>query len=169
MKKECVLVAGGAGYIGSHTTVELIEAGFDVVIVDNLSNSEMRAVEGVRKITGVDVPFEQVDCCDIDAFRKVFEKYDFDSVIHFAASKAVGESVHEPMMYYRNNLTSFMNVIDLMREFGRHNVVFSSSCTVYGEPDKQPVTEQTPRKPATSPYGNTKQMSEDILRASIAA
>ncbi|MDE6778010.1 MAG: UDP-glucose 4-epimerase GalE [Alistipes sp.] len=169
MKKECVLVAGGAGYIGSHTTVELIEAGFDVVIVDNLSNSEMRAVEGVRKITGVDVPFEQVDCCDIDAFRKVFEKYDFDSVIHFAASKAVGESVHEPMMYYRNNLTSFMNVIDLMREFGRHNVVFSSSCTVYGEPDKQPVTEQTPRKPATSPYGNTKQMSEDILRDSIAA
>lgn len=169
MKKECVLVAGGAGYIGSHTAVELIDAGFDVVIVDNLSNSEMRAVEGVRKITGVDVPFEKVDCCDIDAFRKVFEKYEFDSVIHFAASKAVGESVHEPMMYYRNNLTSFMNVIDLMREFDRHNVVFSSSCTVYGEPDKQPVTEQTPRKPATSPYGNTKQMSEDILRDSIAA
>jgi len=169
MKKERVLVAGGAGYIGSHTAVELIEAGFDVVIVDNLSNSEMRAVEGVRKITGVDVPFERVDCCDIDAFRKVFEKYDFDSVIHFAASKAVGESVHKPMLYYRNNLTSFMNVIDLMREFGRHNIVFSSSCTVYGEPDKQPVTELTPRKPATSPYGNTKQMSEDILRDSVAA
>ena len=168
-KKQCVLVAGGAGYIGSHTAVELVEAGFDVVIVDNFSNSEMRAVEGVRKITGVDVPFVEVDCCDMDAFRKVFEQYEFDSAIHFAASKAVGESVHKPMLYYRNNLTSLMNLIDLMREFGRHNIVFSSSCTVYGEPDKQPVTEQTPRKPATSPYGNTKQMSEDILRDSIAA
>ncbi len=164
MKKPCVLVAGGAGYIGSHTTVELISAGYDVVIVDNLSNSEMRAVEGVRKITGVEVPFIQVDCCDREAFRKVFEQYDFDSAIHFAASKAVGESIEKPMLYYRNNLTSLMNLIDLMHEFGRHNIVFSSSCTVYGEPDKQPVTEQTPRKPATSPDGNTKQMSEDILR-----
>ena len=99
----------------------------------------------------------------------MFEKYDFDSVIHFAASKAVGESVGKPLEYYRNNLTSFMNVIDLMREFGRHNIVFSSSCTVYGEADKLPVTEQTPRKPATSPYGNTKQMCEDILRDSLAA
>lgn len=164
MKKQSVLVAGGAGYIGSHTTVELISAGYDVVIADNLSNSEMRAVEGVRKITGKEVPFVQVDCCDREAFRKVFEQYDFDSAIHFAASKAVGESVEKPMLYYRNNLTSLMNLIDLMHEFGRHNIVFSSSCTVYGEPDKQPVTEQTPRKPATSPYGNTKQMSEDILR-----
>ena len=169
MKKQCVLVAGGAGYIGSHTTVELIAAGYDVVIADNLSNSEMRAVEGVRKITGIEVPFVQVDCCDREAFRKVFEQYDFDSAIHFAASKAVGESVEKPMLYYRNNLTSFMNIIALMREFGRHNIVFSSSCTVYGEPDKQPVTEQTPRKPATSPYGNTKQMSEDILRDSMKA
>ena len=169
MKKQCVLVAGGAGYIGSHTTVELIAAGYDVVIADNLSNSEMRAVEGVRKITGIEVPFVQVDCCDREAFRKVFEQYDFDSAIHFAASKAVGESVEKPMLYYRNNLTSLMNLIDLMHEFGRHNIVFSSSCTVYGEPDKQPVTEQTPRKPATSPYGNTKQMSEDILRYSMKA
>jgi len=142
---------------------------YDVVIVDNLSNSDMDAVEGVRRITGVEVPFEKADCCDRDAFRKVFEKYDFDSVIHFAASKAVGESVGKPLEYYRNNLTSFMNVIDLMREFGRHNIVFSSSCTVYGEADKLPVTEQTPRKPATSPYGNTKQMCEDILRDSLAA
>ncbi len=164
MKKPCVLVAGGAGYIGSHTSVELISAGYDVVIVDNLSNSEMRAVEGVRKITGVDVPFIQADCCDREAFRKVFEQYDFDSAIHFAASKAVGESIEKPMLYYHNNLSSLMNLIDLMHEYGRHNIVFSSSCTVYGEPDKQPVTEQTPRKPATSPYGNTKQMSEDILR-----
>ena len=169
MKKSTVLVCGGAGYIGSHTAVELINAGYDVVIVDNLSNSEIAAVEGVRRITGVDVPFVEVDCCDREAFRKVFEQYAFDSVIHFAASKAVGESVQKPMLYYRNNLTSFMNIIDLMREFGRSNIVFSSSCTVYGEPDKQPVTEQTPRKPATSPYGNTKQISEDMLRDAIAA
>ncbi len=169
MKKQCVLVSGGAGYIGSHTTVELIEAGYDVVIVDNLSNSEYSAVESVRRITGVDIPFEQVDCCDRAAFRKVFEKYEFDSVIHFAASKAVGESLQKPLLYYGNNLTSFMNVIGLMHEFGRSNVVFSSSCTVYGEPDKQPVTEQTPRKPATSPYGNTKQMCEDILRDTLKA
>ncbi|MDE5621976.1 MAG: GDP-mannose 4,6-dehydratase, partial [Alistipes sp.] len=144
MKKSCVLVCGGAGYIGSHTTVELINAGYDVVIADNFSNSDMGAVEGVRKITGVDIPFVEVDCCDLEAFRKVFEQYEFDSVIHFAASKAVGESVEKPMLYYRNNLLSLMNMIDLMREFGRHNIVFSSSCTVYGEPDKQPVTEQTP-------------------------
>ena len=168
-KKATVLVSGGAGYIGSHTAVELIAAGYDVVIADNLSNSDRTAVEGVRTITGVDVPFVEVDCCDRAAFRKVFEAYDFDSVIHFAASKAVGESVRMPLEYYRNNLTSLMNVIDLMRESGRSNIVFSSSCTVYGEPEKQPVTERTPRKPATSPYGNTKQMCEDILRDSIAA
>ena len=169
MKKSCVLVSGGAGYIGSHTSVELINAGYDVVIVDNLSNSDLNAVEGVRKITGVDIPFVEVDCCDRAAFRKVFEQYEFDSVIHFAASKAVGESVQKPLEYYGNNLTSFMNVIGLMREFGRRNIVFSSSCTVYGEPDRQPVTERTPRKPATSPYGNTKQMCEDILRDSVGA
>lgn len=169
MKKSCVLVSGGAGYIGSHTTVELVAAGYDVVIADNLSNSDMAAVEGVRRITGSEVPFVEVDCCDRAALRKVFEQYEFDSVIHFAASKAVGESVEKPMEYYRNNLLSFMNVIDLMREFGRPNIVFSSSCTVYGEPDKQPVTECTPRKPAASPYGNTKQISEDMLRDAIAA
>ena len=169
MKKSCVLVSGGAGYIGSHTSVELINAGYDVVIVDNLSNSDLNAVEGVRKITGVDIPFVEVDCCDRAAFRKVFEQYEFDSVIHFAASKAVGESVQKPLEYYGNNLTSFMNVIGLMREFGRRNIVFSSSCTVYGEPDRQPVTERTSRKPATSPYGNTKQMCEDILRDSVGA
>lgn len=169
MKKSTVLVCGGAGYIGSHTSVELINAGYGVVIADNFSNSEMAAVEGVRRITGVDVPFVEVDCCDREAFRKVFEQHEFDSVIHFAASKAVDESVQKPMLYYRNNLTSLMNIIDLMREFGRSNIVFSSSCTVYGEPDKQPVTEQTPRKPATSPYGNTKQISEDMLRDSVAA
>ncbi len=167
--KECILVAGGAGYIGSHTAVELIEAGYDVVIVDNLSNSTADSVEGVRKITGVDVPFEQIDCCDMEAFTKLFEKYKFNSAIHFAASKAVGESVHKPLEYYHNNLTSLMNLIALMRKFERPNILFSSSCTVYGEPDAQPVTEQTPRKPALSPYGNTKTMSEDILRDSVAA
>ncbi|MBE6194771.1 MAG: UDP-glucose 4-epimerase GalE [Rikenellaceae bacterium] len=169
MGKRAVLVSGGAGYIGSHTAVELINAGLNVVVADNLSNSDMSGVEGVRKITGVDVPFINVDCCDKEAFRKVFEEYEFDSVIHFAAFKAVGESVAEPMKYYRNNLLSFMNIIDLMREYGRHNIVFSSSATVYGEADELPVTEQTPRKPATSSYGNTKQMCEDILRDAVAA
>ncbi len=163
-KKARVLVAGGAGYIGSHTTVELIEAGYDVVIADNLSNSEMRAVEGVRRITGVDVPFVEVDCCDKEAFGELFKRYHFDAAIHFAASKAVGESVEKPLLYYRNNLLSLMNLVELMHEQGGGNILFSSSCTVYGEADKQPVTELTPRKPATSPYGNTKQMSEDILR-----
>ena len=168
-KKPCVLVSGGAGYIGSHTAVELIGAGMDVVIADNLTNADMSGVEGARRITGVDIPFVNVDCCDREAFAEVFRRYDFDSVIHFAAYKAVGESVEDPMKYYRNNLTSFMNVVDLMREFGRHNIVFSSSATVYGEADELPVTEQSPRKPATSPYGNTKQMGEDILRDSIKA
>ena len=167
--KEMVLVSGGAGYIGSHTAVELINAGYDVVVADNLSNSDMSGVEGVRKITGVDVPFVNVDCCDKEAFRKVFEQYNFNSVIHFAAFKAVGESVLDPMKYYRNNLTSFMNVVELMREFSRPNIVFSSSATVYGEADELPVTELTPRKPATSSYGNTKQMCEDILRDSVNA
>ena len=167
--KETVLVTGGAGYIGSHTAVELIQAGFDVVIADNLSNSDRQAVEGVRRITGAEVPFEQIDCCDLQAMRRLFERHEFRSVIHFAASKAVGESVAEPLKYYRNNLLSLMNVVDLMREHGRRNIVFSSSCTVYGEPDSLPVTERAPRKPATSPYGNTKQISEDILRDAIAA
>ena len=167
--KEMVLVSGGAGYIGSHTAVELINAGYDVVVADNLSNSDMSGVEGVRAITGVDVPFVNVDCCDKAAFAKLFEQYDFDSVIHFAAFKAVGESVADPMKYYRNNLVSFMNVLDLMREFGRPNIVFSSSATVYGEADQLPVTELTPRKPATSAYGNTKQMCEDILRDTVNA
>ena len=163
------MVSGGAGYIGSHTAVELINAGYDVVVADNLSNSDMSGVEGVRKITGVDVPFVNVDCCDKEAFRKLFEQYNFNSVIHFAAFKAVGESVSDPMKYYRNNLLSFMNVVELMREFQRPNIVFSSSATVYGEADELPVTELTPRKPATSAYGNTKQMCEDILRDSCNA
>ena len=169
MDKKTVLVSGGAGYIGSHTAVELIAAGYNVVIADNLSNSDFSGVEGVRAITGVDVPFINVDCCDKAAFAEVFKGYDFDSVIHFAAFKAVGESVADPMKYYRNNLLSFMNIIDLMREYGRQNIVFSSSATVYGEAETLPVTEATERKAATSAYGNTKQMCEDILRDSVTA
>ena len=137
MNKKLVLVSGGAGYIGSHTAVELIEAGYQVVIADNLSNADMSGVEGVRAITGVDVPFINVDCCDKEAFARLFDQYDFDSVIHFAAFKAVGESVEDPMKYYRNNLLSFMNIVDLMRQKGRSNIVFSSSATVYGLPSGQ--------------------------------
>lgn len=169
MKRGCVLVAGGAGYIGSHTTVELINAGYDVVVVDNFSNSDASSLEGIAKITGVVPLFVEADCCDKEAMRRVFESYEFDSVIHFAAFKAVGESVSMPDKYYRNNLLSFINILELMNEFGRGNVVFSSSATVYGDADTLPVTELTPRKPATSPYGNTKQMSEDILRDMVAA
>lgn len=167
--KKCVLVTGGAGYIGSHTAVCLIEAGYDVVIADNLANSEFVAVEGVRKITGVDVPFENVDCCDKKAFDKLFKKYNIDAVIHFAAHKAVGESVNKPLEYYRNNLDSLMTLLELMNENSVKHVVFSSSCTVYGQADELPVDESTPRKEATSPYGNTKQMCEDILRDTVGA
>ena len=169
MERKTVLVSGGAGYIGSHTAVELINAGYDVVIADNLSNSDISGVEGVRAITGVDVPFVNVDCCDKQAFAQLFEQYDFDSVIHFAAYKAVGESVAEPLKYYRNNILSFVTILELMAEYGRHNILFSSSATVYGDAEILPVTELTPRKPATSPYGNTKQMAEDILRDMVAA
>ena len=134
------------------------------MIIDNLSNSEEAAVEGVKKITGKEIPFEIVDTCDKDALRKVFEKYKFDSVIHFAAYKAVGESMAEPLKYYQNNLVSFMNIVAMMKEYGRPNILFSSSATVYGDAEHLPVTETTPRQPATSPYGNTKQIAEDILR-----
>ncbi|MDE7413610.1 MAG: UDP-glucose 4-epimerase GalE [Muribaculaceae bacterium] len=163
-KKKGVLVSGGGGYIGTHTAVELINAGYEVVIIDNFSNSDESGVKGVREITGKDVPFELVDTCDKEALRKVFEKYEFDTVIHFAAYKAVGESMDQPLKYYQNNLVSFMNIVEMMKEFGRNNVLFSSSATVYGEPETLPVTEESPRQPATSPYGNTKQMAEDILR-----
>lgn len=164
-----VLVSGGAGYIGTHTTVALVEAGYDVVVIDNFSNSEPSAIEGVEKILGRKIEFAEVNTCDIDALRAVFEKYDFNTVIHFAAFKAVGESVAEPLKYYANNLVSYMNVLELMHEYRRPNVLFSSSATVYGNAEELPVTEQTPRQPATSPYGNTKQMAEDILRDCCAA
>ena len=165
-----VLVSGGAGYIGSHVTVELIEAGYEVVVADNMSNCDMTCFEGVMKITGRDdIPFEQIDCCDAAAVEKLFTDYKIDAVIHFAAYKAVGESVAEPIMYYRNNLVSFLNILESSKNHGGCNVLFSSSATVYGEAEKLPVTEQTPRLPATSPYGNTKQMCEDILRDTVKA
>lgn len=164
-----VLVTGGAGYIGSHTAVELINSGYEVIIVDNLSNSDRGSIEGISKITGVEPKFIEADCCDKEAMRRVFEENEFDSVIHFAAYKAVGESVAEPAKYYRNNLLSFITILELMVEYGRRNVLFSSSATVYGDAEQLPVTELTPRKPATSPYGNTKQMAEDILRDMVAA
>lgn len=161
---KTVLVSGGAGYIGSHVTVELISAGYNVVVADNLSNCDMTCFEGVKKITGrEDIPFIKIDCCDLPAVEKLFDDYKIDAVIHFAAFKAVGESVAEPIKYYRNNLDSFLNILDAAKNHGGCNVLFSSSATVYGETDKLPVTEESPRQPATSPYGATKQFSEDIL------
>ena len=165
-----VLVSGGAGYIGSHVTVELIAAGYDVVVADNMSNCDMTCFEGVKKITGRDdIPFYQIDCCDYASVEKMFCEHRIDAVIHFAAFKAVGESVAEPIKYYRNNLVSFLNILEIAKTHGGCNVLFSSSATVYGEAEVLPVTEQTPRLPATSPYGNTKQMCEDILRDVVKA
>ena len=165
-----VLVSGGAGYIGSHVTVELFGAGYEVVVADNMSNCDMTCFEGVKKITGRDdIPFYQIDCCDYEAVNKLFDEQKIDAVIHFAAFKAVGESVAEPIMYYRNNLVSFLNILEAAKNHGGCNVLFSSSATVYGEAADLPVTEQTPRLPATSPYGNTKQMCEDILRDVVLA
>lgn len=161
--KKTVLVTGGAGYIGSHTVVELINEGYDVVIVDNFYNSSLTVIGNIKQITGVDVCLEQVDCCDKGEMHRVFSNYKFDAVIHFAAYKAVGESVEKPLEYYRNNIFSLITVLELAREFHVKNIVFSSSCTVYGQPDVLPATEMTPHKKATSPYGNSKQMCEDIL------
>ena len=165
-----VLVSGGAGFIGSHVTVELLEAGYEVVVADNMSNCDLTCFEGVKKITGRDdIPFVEMDFCDSVAVEKLFSDYKIDAVIHFAAFKAVGESVDEPVMYYKNNLLSFLNVIEAAKNHGGCNVLFSSSATVYGEPDDLPVTERSPRQSATSPYGNTKQICEDILSDSVKA
>ncbi|MGM9845220.1 MAG: UDP-glucose 4-epimerase GalE [Muribaculaceae bacterium] len=164
MNKARILVTGGTGYIGSHTTVELINAGYDVVIIDNLSNSNREVLDGIEAITGVRPAFVEADCTDAVALRKLFEDYPgIKGIINFAASKAVGESVQKPILYYRNNLNTLMNLLELMPEFGVKGFVFSSSCTVYGEPDVNPVTEASPIKKATSPYGNTKQISEEVI------
>ncbi len=162
--KDKILVTGGTGYIGSHTTVELIEAGYEVVIIDNLSNSNREVLDGIEKITGVRPAFVEGDATDIETLRRLFaENPGIRGIINFAASKAVGESVQKPLLYYRNNLNTLMNLLDLMPENGVKGIVFSSSCTVYGEPDVNPIDETAPIKPATSPYGNTKQISEEII------
>lgn len=164
-----ILVTGGTGFIGSHTVVELQSAGFEPVIIDNLYNSDRKVLDGLKVITGTDIPFYEIDSTDEHAVRALFRKEKFDGVIHFAAYKAVGESVEEPLKYYENNLGSLLVLLKVMKEFEVHNFVFSSSCTVYGQPDSPAVTEETPRKPATSPYGNTKAMCEDIIRDYVAS
>ncbi len=167
MTKQKILVTGGAGYIGSHTVVELQQHGYDVVIVDNLSNSSIEVLDNIAAISGVKPAFEQFDLSDESLTADFFNRHsDLDGIIHFAAYKAVGESMEKPLEYYRNNVKSLLNMIDGMKTHGIENLVFSSSCTVYGQPDELPVTEKAPIKPAWSPYGNTKQMCEDILRFS---
>lgn len=164
--KQTILVTGGTGFIGSHTTVELIEAGYNVVIVDNLSNSNIGVLDGIEKITGVRPAFEQVDLRDREATEGVLAKYPgIEGIIHFAASKAVGESVQKPLLYYHNNITSLINLLALMPKYGVKGIIFSSSCTVYGQPRPEdlPVTERAPHQKATSPYGNTKEINEQII------
>lgn len=166
---KTILVSGGAGYIGSHVTVELVNSGYDVIVADNLSNCDLTCFEGARRIVGKELRLYELDFCDKDAADRLFAENSIDAVIHFAAFKAVGESVADPLKYYSNNLQSFVNVIAAAKEHGCRNILFSSSATVYGETDKLPVTENSPRQSATSPYGNTKQICEDILRDSIKA
>ncbi|WP_025881584.1 UDP-glucose 4-epimerase GalE [Segatella baroniae] len=164
--KETILVTGGTGFIGSHTTVELIEAGYQVVIVDNLSNSKIEVLDGIEKITGVRPAFEKVDLKDCQATENVFKKYpEISGIIHFAASKAVGESVEKPLLYYRNNVVSLVNLLELMPKYQVGGLIFSSSCTVYGQPKPEnlPVTEDAPHQKAVSPYGNTKEINEQII------
>ena len=163
--RQTILVTGGTGFIGSHTTVELQEAGYNVVIADNLSNSKIEVLDGIEKITGIRPAFEQVNLEDKDATERLFQKYpNIDGIIHFAASKAVGESVEKPLMYYRNNVVSLINLLEMMPKYNVKGIIFSSSCTVYGQPNKEnlPVTEDAPHQKATSPYGNTKEINEQI-------
>lgn len=168
MKKGKILVTGGTGYIGSHTVVELQNSGYEVVIVDNLSNSRADVVDNIEQITGIRPAFEQVDCLNRPALEDVFRRHEgIRSIIHFAASKAVGESVQKPLLYYRNNLVSLINLLELMPQYGVKGIVFSSSCTVYGQPDVLPVTEDAPIKKAESPYGNTKQINEEIIQDTV--
>ena len=166
--KGKILVTGGTGYIGSHTVVELQESGYEVVIVDNLSNSRADVVDYIGQITGTRPAFEQADCRDLDALDEIFARHgQIEAIIHFAASKAVGESVQKPLLYYRNNIVSLLNLLELMPRYGVKGIVFSSSCTVYGQPDVLPVTEAAPIKKAESPYGNTKQINEEIIQDTV--
>jgi UDP-glucose 4-epimerase len=168
--KGKILVTGGTGYIGSHTVVELMASGYDVLIIDDLSNSEQQVVERIEKITGAQPVYDYFNICDRPRLEAFLNQHKgIEAIIHFAASKAVGESVAKPLHYYQNNLVSLINLLQLMPERNIENLVFSSSCTVYGQPDQLPVTEQSPIKPAESPYGNTKQISEEIIRDACAA
>lgn len=163
-----ILITGGTGYIGSHTSVELIKKGYEVFIVDNFSNSHSSVLNGIKSITGVEPHFTKLDLTQTGEVNSYFEAHhDLDAVIHFAALKAVGESVAKPLLYYKNNLLSLINVLENMVEFQIPHLVFSSSCTVYGEPDKLPIKENAPIKPAVSPYGNTKQIAEEIIKETI--
>ena len=164
-----ILVTGGAGFIGSHTVVELINAGHEPIIIDNFNNSNKSVLKGLRKIVKKSIKCYDEDCNDAKILEKICKKENIEGIIHFAAHKAVGESVKNPLKYYENNIGSTLTVLKVMLKLGIKNLVFSSSCTVYGQPDEIPVTEDTPRKPATSPYGNTKTMCEDILRDTITA
>ena len=168
--KGKILVTGGTGYIGSHTAVELINSGYDVVIIDNLSNSKENVLDGIEKITGKRPAFSRFNLCNYEDLEQFFkDNTDILAIIHFAASKAVGESVQKPLLYYRNNLQSLTNLLELMGKYNVSNLAFSSSCTVYGQPEKLPVTEKSPILPAESPYGNTKQISEEIIQDTLIA
>lgn len=164
-ERKKIIVTGGTGYIGSHTVVELQQKGYEAIIIDNLSNSDISVVDGIEKITGIMPRFENFDLCDSKRLTQLMDNIDgVDAIIHFAAYKAVGESVKEPLRYYHNNLTSLFNLLDVMQKYSVPSLVFSSSCTVYGQPEKLPVTENAPVQPALSPYGNTKQIGEEVIR-----
>ena len=162
-RNKTILVTGGLGFIGSHTVVELQKEGYNVIIVDNLSNSNIKVLDGITKITGIKPAFHQFDLLDKEKTHQLFKDHKIDGVIHFAASKAVGESVEKPLMYYENNIGSLINILNAMIENESQNIIFSSSCTVYGQADTLPIKETAPLKPAESPYGNTKKVNEDIL------
>jgi UDP-glucose 4-epimerase len=162
--RKCILVTGGAGYIGSHTCVQLWEAGYQPIVLDNLSNSQLSMMEGIGKIIGTQLPFYHIDCCDPQQVRSVFDAHTIEGIIHFAAFKSVAESVAHPEKYFSNNMGSLENILSIMKERKVKNLVFSSSCTVYGEPDENPVNENTPWQNAASPYGHTKQMGEKAIQ-----
>ncbi|MEY4611312.1 MAG: UDP-glucose 4-epimerase GalE [Bacteroidota bacterium] len=162
-----ILVTGGAGFIGSHTVVELYKAGFEVVVIDNFSNSTIDVIAGIEKILNVPIKYFSVDCNDSGILEKIIEYEKIEGIIHFAAFKSVNESINEPLKYYNNNINSTINVLNAMKKTGVKNLVFSSSCTVYGQPEDVPVTELTSRKQATSPYGNTKSICEDIISDTV--
>jgi len=161
--QHTILVTGGLGYIGSHTVVALQEQGYEVFIVDNLSNTRLSVLDGITAISDTKPVYYNIDLRDKEAVKKVFKNHKIDGVIHFAAYKAVGESVEKPLAYYENNLLSLLNLLQVMQENKCQNIIFSSSCTVYGQADSLPITEEAPIKPAESPYGNTKQIGEEIL------